>query len=203
MVEKCLNLSTCMQLAFPMAAPLTHLFDLACTRCDLCHSRTQVVPGHGNKNADLFLLGEAPGAKEDAGGEPFIGQAGKLLTQALKIAGVSREEVYISNLVRCRPPKNRNPKIGEIAACAPFLETELSALEPKIICTLGMIPAKTLLGRPIRLKDEVGKTHTIPVGESDRKVIVSYHPAACLYNRTLLDTFQKTIQEAARLSRLP
>ena len=109
----------------------------ACTRCPLHRGRTQAVPGEGNPLSDVLLVGEAPGAREDASGRPFVGPAGQLLNELLASIGWAREEVFIANAVKCRPPGNRDPEASEIAACAPFLDRQEAALEPAVIVTLG------------------------------------------------------------------
>jgi len=153
-----------------------------CTACELHKSRTQTVFGVGDENADWLFIGEAPGADEDAQGEPFVGQAGKLLDNMLKSIGLKRgENVYIANVVKSRPPGNRNPLPGEIAACLPYLRRQIELIQPKLIVTLGKIASETLLGREATIASLRGKLHAyqgIPL-------IVTYHPAYLL--RTLQD----------------
>ncbi len=119
-----------------------------CTRCKLCQGRTQIVFGSGNPRARLVFVGEAPGAEEDAQGVPFVGKAGQLLTKMIEAMGFSRDEVYICNVVKCRPPDNRNPEPDEIAACEPFLKAQLQAIRPEVIVALGKFAAQTLLRDP-------------------------------------------------------
>lgn len=116
-----------------------------CTRCDLCSSRKNPVFGQGNKEASLVLVGEGPGAEEDERGEAFVGKAGKLLTQILSSVKIKREDVFITNVVKCRPPENRNPAPDEMMACSPFLEAQLALLNPKIVLCLGNTPTRWLL----------------------------------------------------------
>lgn len=116
-----------------------------CRRCKLCAGRTQIVFGVGNPKAELVFVGEGPGADEDAQGEPFVGKAGQLLTKMIEAMGLGRADVYICNVVKCRPPNNRNPEPEEIAACEPFLKAQLAAIRPKVIVTLGKFAAQTLL----------------------------------------------------------
>jgi DNA polymerase len=149
-----------------------------CTRCKLHPHRTQIVFGVGNPKADLVFVGEAPGADEDAQGEPFVGRAGQLLTRMIEAIGLKREEVYICNVIKCRPPNNRTPEPDEIAACEPFLLAQLKAINPKLICTLGGIAVQTLLKTKAPLSKLRGKFHDyqgIPL-------LVTYHPAYLLRN---------------------
>ena len=117
-----------------------------CTRCKLHAGRTNLVFGVGNPDADLMFVGEGPGADEDEQGEPFVGRAGQLLTQIIKAMGFARDDVYIANVVKCRPPNNRNPEPDEIAQCSPFLNAQIASIKPKVIVALGKFAAQTLLG---------------------------------------------------------
>jgi uracil-DNA glycosylase len=116
-----------------------------CTRCKLSKGRTKIVFGTGNPNAELMFVGEGPGRDEDLSGEPFVGRAGKLLTDMIKAMGLQREDVYIANIVKCRPPENRQPEHDEVEACSPFLMRQIDVIKPKVICTLGNTPTQTLL----------------------------------------------------------
>jgi uracil-DNA glycosylase family 4 len=153
-----------------------------CTACELHKTRTRTVFGVGDENADWLFIGEAPGADEDAQGEPFVGQAGKLLDNMLKSIGLKRgDNVYIANVVKSRPPNNRDPLPNEIAVCFPFLRRQIELIQPKLIITLGAIASETLLGREAAIASLRGKVHAyqgIPL-------IVTYHPAYLL--RTLQD----------------
>ncbi|MDP2879211.1 MAG: uracil-DNA glycosylase [Sulfuricella sp.] len=153
-----------------------------CTACELHKTRTQAVFGVGDENADWLFIGEAPGAEEDAQGEPFVGQAGKLLDNMLKSIGLKRgDNVYITNVVKSHPPNNRNPLPNEIAACIPYLRRQIDLIQPKLIVTLGKIASEALLGREATIASLRGKVHAyqgIPL-------IVTYHPAYLL--RTLQD----------------
>ena len=152
-----------------------------CQRCSLCATRTQTVFGSGNKNADWMLIGEAPGANEDREGKPFVGKAGLLLTEMLRAAGLTREQVFIANIIKCRPPENRDPKIDEVAACSEYLHRQIAVIQPKIILALGRIAAQNLLktDQPIgKLRGAVHYLDKIPV-------VVIYHPAYLL--RSLLE----------------
>ncbi len=124
---------------------------LKCKRCPLSQLRTQVVFGEGKVNTELMFVGEAPGAEEDVQGKPFVGKAGQLLTKILQSVGISRDEVYITNVVKCRPPNNRNPTPEEVSMCWPFLEAQIAVIRPKIIVTLGSVSTQAIL----KLKDPI------------------------------------------------
>lgn len=151
---------------------------LACERCPLQATRQNVVFGIGNEQADLVFVGEAPGANEDRMGEPFVGRAGQLLTNIIRAIKLKREDVYILNVLKCRPPANRNPQPPEIEQCAPFLQRQLELIQPKVICTLGKFAAQALLNtaEPIsRLRGHFHTYHGIPL-------MPTYHPAFLLRN---------------------
>ncbi|NIW24328.1 MAG: uracil-DNA glycosylase [Gammaproteobacteria bacterium] len=150
----------------------------ACTRCALHTSRTQTVFGVGNTNADLLIIGEAPGADEDRQGEPFVGRAGQLLNAMLGAVHLARGDVYIANILKCRPPSNRDPKPAEAEACTPYLERQIAFIEPKVILAVGRIAAQWLLqsDQPIgRLR---GTVHSY--GTANTPLVASYHPAYLL-----------------------
>jgi DNA polymerase len=146
--------------------------------CALCPHRTHAVPGEGNPSARLFLCGEGPGATEDAQGRPFVGQAGNLLNGILEAIEIPRESVYITNIVKCRPPQNRKPLPDEIAACMPYLHRQLEVIRPKVIMALGGTAGEALLGVRKSLGELRGKVHTY----NGIPLIVTYHPAALLRN---------------------
>jgi len=151
----------------------------ACTACALHKSRTQTVLGVGDRNADWLLVGEAPGAEEDRLGEPFVGQAGRLLDNMLAAIGLARgENVYIANVLKCRPPGNRNPEPGEVAQCTPFLLRQIALIQPKIIVAMGRFAAQTLLGSDATIASLRGRVHRY-VGVP---LVVTYHPAYLLRN---------------------
>jgi len=152
-----------------------------CTQCDLCKTRTQTVFGSGNKNADWMIIGEGPGQNEDLQGLPFVGNAGLLLTEMLRAIGLDREEVFITNIVKCRPPANRDPKPIEIETCKPYLMRQIALLKPKIIVVLGRIAAQALLNTDEPISKLRGKIHAL----NDTPVVVVYHPAYLL--RSMLD----------------
>jgi len=149
-----------------------------CPRCSLCESRTQVVFGEGNHRAEVVVVGEAPGAEEDRTGRPFVGRAGKLLDRLLLSVGFAREEVYICNVLKCRPPKNRNPRPDEIEACNPYLVRQVELLKPRVVLACGTFAAQTLLDTATsigRLRGSVHEYHGVPL-------VPTYHPAALLRN---------------------
>lgn len=154
-----------------------------CTRCKLCNDRKTIVFGSGNPEADLVFVGEGPGADEDAQGLPFVGRAGKKLTEIIeKGMKLNREkDTYICNIVKCRPPGNRDPEKEEIAACKPFLLRQLQAIQPKVIVALGKPAASTLLGRPVPITKERGTWHEF----EGVKLMLTYHPAYLLRFYTL------------------
>ncbi len=149
-----------------------------CQLCDLHKSRTQTVFGVGNRNADWLIIGEAPGADEDRQGEPFVGRAGQLLNAMLQALGLSRQDVYIANILKCRPPQNRDPKPDEVAHCTPYLQAQIQLIQPKVILALGRIAAQNLLQTNTALGRLRGKVHHIDI--STAPVIVTYHPAYLL-----------------------
>lgn len=150
-----------------------------CVKCsNLAKTRTQVVFGYGNENADVVVVGEAPGADEDIQGKPFVGRAGKLLTDILKAINFSRDEVFICNILKCRPPENRNPLPDEIANCEPYLFKQLEMIKPKLILAVGTFAAQTLL----KTKDPLGKMRGKFHDYKGIKMMVTYHPAALLRN---------------------
>lgn len=154
----------------------------ACTRCGLHRDRTQTVFGVGNTSAQWLFIGEAPGAEEDRRGEPFVGRAGQLLNAMLAALGLKREDVFIANILKCRPPGNRDPKPEEAAACAPFLQRQIELLQPRIIVALGRIAAQNLLRTDTPISRMRGVRHEYP--EPSVPVIVTYHPAYLLRSPT-------------------
>ena len=150
----------------------------ACTACDLCKTRTQTVFGTGNTRADWLIIGEAPGAEEDRQGEPFVGRAGQLLNAMLLAIGLPRETVFIANILKCRPPGNRDPKPEEVSRCLPFLSAQIALLKPKIILVVGRIAAQTLLATDAPLARLRGKLHHF--GDANTPLVITYHPAYLL-----------------------
>ncbi len=165
-----------------------------CRLCGLCETRTNAVPGSGNGSAEIVFVGEAPGRSEDQRGEPFVGAAGTRLSAALEKAGISRGDVYITNVVKCRPPNNRVPKQEERQACAGHLQGELDAIKPRIICVMGNTAFGSLLGGSDITRFR-GKTYAM----GGNLYFACLHPAATIYNPSLVQTLEDDIAEVARL----
>jgi len=162
-----------------------------CRRCKLCEERTQIVFGSGDTHASLMFVGEAPGEEEDVQGVPFVGRAGQLLTKMIQAMGLTREAVYIANIVKCRPPNNRNPEPDEIAACSPFLRKQIQAIRPKVICCLGAFAAHTLLATTERISDLRGKFFDY----EGSKLIPTFHPAYLLRNPSAKKVVWEDLQQ--------
>jgi DNA polymerase len=154
-----------------------------CTRCPLCETRTNVVFGEGNPNARVLIVGEAPGRNEDLQGRPFVGAAGKFLDELLEHAGLKREDVFIANVLKCRPPSNRNPQTAEIEACSPYLRLQTRSINPDVIVTMGNFATQFIL------KTGVGITKLRGTWHQAGKFIVFpiFHPAAAIYDRSKRD----------------
>jgi DNA polymerase len=165
-----------------------------CTKCELSKTRNKSVPGKGNYKADVIFVGEAPGKNEDMKGEPFIGIAGKKLTMALDSAGVTREEVYITNIVKCRPPKNRVPTTDERNTCQNYLEKEIDIIKPKIICVLGNTAFNSLLNG-----NEITKFRGKIAKKNNQLYFLSVHPAATIYNQKLISVLKKDMKKLFKL----
>jgi DNA polymerase len=150
----------------------------ACTACALHQTRTQTVFGVGNQTAQLMIIGEAPGFHEDKQGEPFVGRAGQLLTAMLKSIGLERQDVYIANILKCRPPENRDPLAEEIATCTPFLDQQIALIKPKLLLAVGRFAAHYLLQTKSSLESLRNKVHCY--GENETSLIVTFHPAYLL-----------------------
>jgi DNA polymerase len=148
-----------------------------CTRCRLAQGRTQVVYGTGNPNAELMFIGEAPGYHEDKQGEPFVGAAGQLLNRMLAEIGIAREDVYIGNVLKCRPPGNRDPFPDETEACRPWLDEQVALIDPRVIVTLGNWATRYILGKQVSISRVRGQRFTW----NGRTVIPTFHPAAILH----------------------
>ena len=164
-----------------------------CKKCELCNTRNNAVPGIGNENADVVFIGEAPGKNEDQHGEPFIGTAGKKLNDALESVGLTRNSVYITNIVKCRPPNNRVPNDIEKAMCSNYLEDEIAIINPKIICLLGNTPYYSILGGK-----EISKNHGKFISKDNRMYFVTFHPAATIYNQKLVNVFKNDISKLVK-----
>ena len=159
---------------------------IECTKCEISKTRTNSVPGKGNFHSNVIFVGEAPGKNEDKNGEPFIGIAGKKLSIALEGAGISREEVYITNIVKCRPPKNRVPTTIERETCQEYLKQEIAIIKPKIICVLGNTAFNSLLGG-----SEIIKFRGKLVQKDKQLYFLTIHPAATIYNQKLITVLKK------------
>ena len=161
-----------------------------CRKCKLCRNRINVVFGTGNKEADLMFVGEGPGADEDLQGEPFVGKAGKLMNMAFETIGLKREEVYIANIVKCRPPSNRNPEDDEAIACLNYLRNQVILVKPKIIVLLGSVALKNILGKEYGITASRGKW----VEKKGILYMPTWHPAALLRDETKKIDFIKDLK---------
>ncbi len=172
----------------------------ACTRCaQLAAARTQVVFGAGHADATLMLVGEAPTAREDEQGVPFTGAAGKLLDDLLGSIGLSREEVFITHVLKCRPPGNRDADPSELSKCRPYLLEQIKLVQPRVVCTLGSFATRALTGDATPVTQRHGQVEIAELGETAVYLVPLYHPAAALYTRALLDTLR---EDVARLPEL-
>lgn len=167
-----------------------------CKKCALSKTRMNAVPGEGAGYAKIFLVGEAPGKAEDETGRPFVGSAGRILDEALKKAGLDRDEVFITSILRCRPPKNRNPKAAEILACRPYLEECINTISPKVLVALGRFGMRGLTGK----NGAMGKMRRGKFEYNGIPIVVTYHPAAVLYRRGLLKTLTADLRKAKRIA---
>jgi DNA polymerase len=167
----------------------------ACRACPLSITRKNAVPGEGGGMRGIIFVGEAPGAKEDAQGRPFVGQAGRILNGLLKKNGMLREEVFITNVVKCRPPKNRPPKCFEAQACSPYLERQIALLGPRLICPMGNSATRALLDPKANITDMHGRIFD----KDGRRFMPLYHPAAILYNRKLMKEMEKDFEQMGLL----
>jgi uracil-DNA glycosylase family 4 len=163
----------------------------ACTSCRLAQGRTQVVFGVGDPNADLLFVGEAPGFHEDQQGRPFVGQAGKLLDRLLAGIGLGRDQVYIANVLKCRPPGNRDPQPDEIQACEGHLFRQVELIEPKVVATLGNFATKLLSGKPTGITRVHGQEQETTLGGRRVLLYPLYHPAAALYTPAMLKVLEE------------
>jgi DNA polymerase len=169
-----------------------------CTRCDLALGRTQVVAGTGPANARVVFIGEGPGAEEDRTGRPFVGRAGRLLDRLLEANGITRDQIFITNIVSCRPPANRTPRVGEVRAHAPWLEEQLRLIEPELIVTLGSV-ALTYFIPKARITEFRGRTQSIQKNGRSIALLPLFHPAAALRRPELVPVLE---QDFARISDL-
>lgn len=162
---------------------------ISCTRCDLSKTRTSAVPGSGTAQTDVIFIGEAPGRNEDLQAAPFVGTAGKILTEAMEHAGFVRNDVYITNVVKCRPPNNRRPTAQEMSSCSMHLKKELEIIKPKVICILGNTAFGSLLGG-----SEITKNRGKIMQRNDQLYFVTVHPAAVIYNPNLRQVIKDDLQ---------
>lgn len=170
-----------------------------CTRCRLSQGRTQVVFGVGNPHADLMFVGEAPGFHEDKQGMPFVGQAGKLLDKLLGGIGLERSEVYIANVLKCRPPGNRDPQPDEIESCEPHLFRQIELIQPRVVATLGNFATKLLSGKPTGITRVHGQEQEVTLGGNRVLLYPLYHPAAALYTPAMLNVLQEDFRRIPEL----
>jgi uracil-DNA glycosylase family 4 len=165
-----------------------------CPKCELARTRTKAVPGEGQPRARVMLIGEGPGWHEDQQGRPFVGNAGKFLNELLAKAGLRREDVFITNVVKCRPPGNRDPLPDEIAACAPYLERQIAAIDPEIIVTLGRFSmARWFAG------ERISKIHGQPKRDGKRLIVPMYHPAAALHQSALRGAIEEDFAKLPKI----
>ncbi len=166
------------------------------TKCELHKSRTKAVPGEGPYDAKIMFVGEGPGQNEDEQGRPFVGAAGKFLTELLESIGLKRSEVFITNIVKCRPPNNRAPRKSEMETCNPYLESQIRLINPRIICALGTPAITTLIG------DEysASRFHGKPLTKGEVTILPMYHPAAALYDASLKETISHDFKILKQLS---
>jgi DNA polymerase len=168
----------------------------SCQKCVLSVTRTQAVPGVGSPHTDIMFVGEGPGANEDIKGEPFVGAAGQLLDKLLAMIGLDRQKVYITNIVKCRPPQNRTPQPDEIKICKPFLDAQIALIRPKMIVTLGSPATTTLLGRQVSMGSIHGKMEV----RDGIRFFPTYHPAAYLHKRSpeLLEQMKNDFKQLSK-----
>jgi DNA polymerase len=171
----------------------------ACTLCPLHETRTKAVFGNGNANADLMFVGEAPGAEEDRQGLPFVGRAGQLLTQLLGEIGMTREDVFVANILKSRPPGNRDPQPSEIEACTPYLMKQVELIQPRVIGTLGNFATKFLTGNPTGITKVRGTPQVHELGGVSVFIMPLFHPAAALRTQSLVEVLR---EDFANLSKL-
>src|SRR6478735_1302748 len=170
-----------------------------CTTCALAKGRTQVVFGSGSPNADLMFVGEAPGFHEDQQGVPFVGQAGKLLDTLLGGIGLTRADVFVANVLKCRPPGNRDPLPEEIASCEPHLFKQIELIQPKLIATLGNFATKLLSGKPNGITQVHGREQKVTLGGMDVTLYPIFHPAAALYTPRMLEVLEEDFRRIPEL----
>jgi len=170
-----------------------------CTSCGLSATRTLTVAGEGPIDAAVMFVGEAPGKSEDLSGMPFMGQSGRVLDSCLAIADMARDRVFVTSILKCRPPKNRNPHAAEVAACRPHLESQIAIIAPAVVCTLGNAAARAILGPHPGIMQIHGQARVAEIGGIDLCVFPLHHPAATLYARPLLQVLENDVRRLADL----
>ncbi len=168
-----------------------------CKKCKLCENRKHIVIGAGNKNADIMLIGEGPGADEDEEGVPFVGKAGKLMNEAFRGCGITRENLYIANIVKCRPPQNRDPENEEADACTPYLKEQIELVNPKIIVLLGRIALTNILGEDMSITRERGNL----IEKDGIAYLPTWHPAALLRDDTKKIQFWQDLKKLEEIAK--
>ena len=172
-----------------------------CTKCpELVDCRSRIVNGTGPADADVVFVGEGPGEQEDQQGEPFVGRSGTILDDKLRDRGLARQDVRITNCVRCRPPENRDPTSDELDNCFPYLESEIEQIDPELIITLGKVPSQHLLDRDVAVTKEAGSIAHTELGGVVRDVLICVHPAATLYDRSQEETLDAALDKAAAMA---
>jgi len=166
---------------------------ITCKKCDLCKTRKNAVPGKGKSKAEVIFIGEAPGRFEDIKGEPFVGVAGKQLSEALEKAGLSRKEVYITNIVKCRPPGNRIPNQKEKESCKKYLDSEIELVNPKIICLMGNTAFRSILGG-----NSISKNRGRFIKKNGFLYFLTIHPAAIMYNRKFVESLRNDMKKLVK-----
>lgn len=169
-----------------------------CTRCKLCKGRSNAVPGSGPARADVFFLGEGPGAREDEQGLPFVGRSGRYLDRLLESVGLNREQVFITNVVKCRPPSNRDPHVSEVDACTPYLDGQLQIIRPRLVVTLGRFAMRRFFS-----DGQISEIHGQPRRVNATVYLPLYHPAAALYRGSLRAVVEEDFQKIRWLLRDP
>jgi uracil-DNA glycosylase family 4 len=171
--------------------------------CQLFGTRSRLVFGEGDPAADLMFVGEAPGYHEDQQGRPFVGAAGKLLEELLAGIGLRREEVYIANVLKCRPPNNRDPLPAEVAACEPYLWKQIEIISPRVVCSLGNHATKLLSGKPLGITKVHGRPQAVRIGQRTVHLYPIFHPAAALYTPAMLTTLREDFRRLPEVLALP
>lgn len=186
-------------LDFMVNPPTLFSIDPDCAKCSLGHSRTNLVVGEGSLQAGIMFVGEAPGHDEDISGRPFVGRAGKLLDKAILKVGLSRQTVFIANILKCRPPANRKPLPEEISVCLPYLHNQIAAIKPRVIVLLGATASEAFLGRPVAITKERGTIVSCQVHSHHCQLIPTFHPSYILRRRWEQDKLEGDLAKALEL----